>query len=56
MYDHKLIEKKWREIWLERKEYKCDTSDFSKPKYYVWDMFPFPSGQGYMSDIRRLYG
>jgi leucyl-tRNA synthetase len=46
MYDHKLIEKKWREIWLERKEYKCDTSDFSKPKYYCLDMFPFPSGQG----------
>jgi leucyl-tRNA synthetase len=46
MYDHKLIETKWREIWLERKEYKCDTSDFSKPKYYCLDMFPFPSGQG----------
>lgn len=45
-YNHKEVETKWRNIWLERKEYKCDTSDFSKPKYYVLDMFPFPSGQG----------
>ncbi len=45
-YNHKEIEAKWSKIWLERKEYKCDTSDFSKPKYFVMDMFPFPSGQG----------
>ncbi len=45
-YNHLDIEKKWREIWLLRKEYRCDTSDFSKPKYYALDMFPFPSGQG----------
>jgi len=46
MYNHLEIEKKWREIWLVRKEYACDTSDFSKPKYYCLDMFPYPSGQG----------
>ncbi len=46
MYNHLEIEKKWREIWLARKEYACDTSDFSKPKYYCLDMFPYPSGQG----------
>ena len=46
MYNHLEIEKKWREIWLNRKEYACDTSDFSKPKYYCLDMFPYPSGQG----------
>ena len=46
MYNHKTTEKKWRKIWLERKEYRCDTSDFSKPKYYALDMFPYPSGQG----------
>ncbi len=45
-YNHIEIENKWREYWLKNKEYKCDTSDFSKPKYYILDMFPFPSGQG----------
>ncbi len=46
MYNHKVTEEKWKNIWLERKEYRCDTSDFSKPKYYALDMFPYPSGQG----------
>jgi len=46
MYNHLEIEKKWKKVWLDRKEYKCDTSDFSKPKYYCLDMFPYPSGQG----------
>ena len=45
-YDFINVEKKWREYWLLNKTYKCDTSDFSKPKYYVLDMFPYPSGQG----------
>ena len=46
MYNHILVEEKWRKIWDANKEYKCDTRDFSKPKYYVLDMFPYPSGQG----------
>lgn len=45
-YDHKSIEKKWRCYWEENETFKCDTHDFSKPKYYVLDMFPYPSGQG----------
>ena len=45
-YDHISIENKWKEYWLNNKEYKTDVYDFSKPKYYVLDMFPFPSGQG----------
>ena len=45
-YDFRNVEKKWNKIWVERKEYRCDTSDFSKPKYYALDMFPYPSGQG----------
>ena len=45
-YDHINIENKWKEYWLKNKEYKTDVYDFSKPKYYILDMFPFPSGQG----------
>ncbi len=45
-YNHKEIESKWSKYWIEHKEYRCDTSDFSKPKYYALDMFPYPSGQG----------
>ena len=45
-YNHKEIESKWSKYWIEHKEYRCDTADFSKPKYYALDMFPYPSGQG----------
>ncbi len=46
MYDHKTIEAKWQKKWEDNKTYKTDAYDFSKPKYYVMDMFPYPSGQG----------
>lgn len=45
-YDHQAIEKKWRQYWAEHQTFVCDTHDFSKPKYYCLDMFPYPSGQG----------
>lgn len=45
-YNHKKIEKKWQKYWDEHQTFKTDTSDFSKPKYYVLDMFPYPSGSG----------
>ena len=45
-YDFQNVEKKWSSYWISHKTYACDTSDFSKPKYYVLDMFPYPSGQG----------
>ncbi len=46
MYDHKSVEAKWQKKWEENNTYKTDAYDFSKPKYYVMDMFPYPSGQG----------
>lgn len=45
-YDHKQIETKWQHYWEENETFKTDTADFSKPKYYTLDMFPYPSGQG----------
>ena len=45
-YNHLEIEKKWQEYWDKNQTFKTDVYDFSKPKYYVLDMFPYPSGQG----------
>lgn len=44
-YNFRAIEQKWQEYWRENKTYKTET-DTSKPKYYVLDMFPYPSGAG----------
>lgn len=44
-YDHKNIEAKWQTHWLTHKTFKADI-DPGKPKYYVLDMFPYPSGAG----------
>lgn len=46
MYNHKSIEKKWQSYWEENQTFKTDTWDFGKPKFYVLDMFPYPSGNG----------
>ena len=46
MYNFKEIEKKWAKYWEENKTFKTDAYDFSKPKYYALDMFPYPSGVG----------
>lgn len=45
-YNFREIEKKWQNYWDENKTYYTDVWDFSKPKYYALDMFPYPSGQG----------
>ena len=45
-YNFKEIEKKWQKYWEDNKTFKTDVWDFSKPKYYVLDMFPYPSGVG----------
>ena len=46
MYNFKEIEKKWQNYWKENHTFKVDVWDFSKPKYYALDMFPYPSGVG----------
>ncbi|MBR5726163.1 MAG: leucine--tRNA ligase [Muribaculaceae bacterium] len=44
-YNFKEIEKKWQRYWREHHTYKCDV-DNNRPKFYVLDMFPYPSGAG----------
>ena len=44
-YNHKNIEKKWQDYWEDNKIFKTD-DDSKKPKYYVLDMYPYPSGAG----------
>ena len=44
-YDFKKIEKKWQEFWAKNKIFKAQNNS-SKPKFYVLDMFPYPSGAG----------
>ncbi|QIK56857.1 leucine--tRNA ligase [Erysipelothrix sp. HDW6A] len=46
MYNHLKIEKKWQQFWSDNESFKTDIHDFDKPKYYVLDMFPYPSGNG----------
>ena len=45
-YNHLKIEKKWQEYWDKNNTFYTDVWDFSKPKYYALDMFPYPSGEG----------
>lgn len=45
-FDHKTIETKWQKYWEEKQTFYTDVWDFSKPKYYALDMFPYPSGIG----------
>ncbi len=46
VFDFKTIEKKWQKFWEDNQTFKTDVNDFSKPKFYALDMFPYPSGVG----------
>ena len=45
-YDFNRIEKRWQKFWQDNRTFAAVDGDASKPKYYVLDMFPYPSGQG----------
>ena len=45
-YSHKTIEAKWQKYWSENSTFKSEEESSIKPKYYVLDMFPYPSGAG----------
>lgn len=45
-FDHTKVEPKWQKYWEENETFKTDIWDFSKPKFYALDMFPYPSGVG----------
>lgn len=44
-YNHKEIESRWQQYWKDNKIYKAEI-DKNRPKFYVLDMFPYPSGAG----------
>ena len=46
VYNHSEVEQKWQKYWEEHETFKTDVWDFSKPKFYALDMFPYPSGVG----------
>ena len=45
-YNHKSIEKKWQKYWDDNQVFKTNDFEEDKPKYYILDMYPYPSGSG----------
>ena len=51
-YDPHALEEKWQKIWAEKGSFNCDV-DASRPKYFLMEMFPYPSGNIHMGHVRN---